>query len=283
MVRKPQSSSRLFVFLVLSLFILMASWEANRSTAAFAAGDIPQDAIRLRILANSDTANDQWIKHKVRDAVVEQMNQWVAGPQTVEEARETIRSRLPELETLVGDVLTLYGYTYGAQVELGRVPFPTKMYGDKVYPAGDYEALRISLGKGAGQNWWCVLFPPLCFVDAVTNEAVAAKADDGEKPGKGGKAEQGDKAEKTDKTEKTNAEMADKKSGKTTETAKPTKVSGKSESATGKPVALAKAGGNGQTVEVTTAPTAAQQQEEGKTEYKFFLWEMLKKFVSLFK
>jgi stage II sporulation protein R len=257
----------------------MASWDAGRSTAAFAAGDIPQDAIRLRILANSDTANDQWIKHKVRDAVVDQMNQWVGGPQTVEEAREMIRSRLPELETLVGDVLTQYGYTYGAQVELGKVPFPTKMYGDKVYPAGDYEALRISLGKGEGQNWWCVLFPPLCFVDAVSNEAVAAKTDDGGKVASetGAGAGAGDKP--AGKSGETSGERS---AGKAADTKAPKLEKTSGTSASGKPVALAKAG-DGKAAPVAMAVTAAQQQEEGKTEYKFFLWELLKKLISLFK
>lgn len=261
-MRKPQSSIRMIVYLTLALFILLASWESNKSTAAFAAGDIPQDAIRLRILANSDTAADQWIKHRIRDAIVEEMQRWVTGPQTVEEARAAIKEHLPELRTLADGLLANYGYPYGANVELGVVPFPTKMYGDKVYPAGDYEALRVSLGKAEGQNWWCVLFPPLCFVDAVTNEAVA----------------------KDDKADKEAA--AKQKAEETSTTAKkaPTPVSA-SKPDGAKPVALSQAG-DGKAAAASTvapAPTAAEKQKEGKTEYKFFVWELVKKLFSLFK
>jgi stage II sporulation protein R len=248
--RKPQSFIRIIVYLTLALFILTASWEANRSSAAFAAGDIPQDAIRLRILANSDTAADQWIKLRIRDAIVAEMRQWVAEPQTAEQARAAIREHLPELRTLAEGLLAKYGYRYGATVELGVVPFPTKMYGDKVYPAGDYEALRVSLGKAEGQNWWCVLFPPLCFVDAVTNEAVAKD----------------DKAAKTPETS-----AAAKKAPAPVSASKPEGA---------KPAALGQAGAGSLSA---AAATAAEKQQEGKTQYKFFVWELLKKLIAWFK
>src|SRR5205085_1498387 len=118
--------------------------------------------------------SDQWIKREVRDAIVEQMNEWVKKPQGIEAAREAVRAHLPELSELVGETLQKNGFAYSYELELGQVPFPAKMYGDQVYPAGDYEALRVSIGTAEGQNWWCVLFPPLCFVDS---EAVVKKAD----------------------------------------------------------------------------------------------------------
>jgi stage II sporulation protein R len=172
-------------YIIFALILLILCWETNRShSIVFAAGDkvtagsgndfIPQESIRLRILANSDSPADQWIKLKVRDAIVEQMKQWVDEPQGLEAARAAVIYHLPEVEQLVGQTLGKYGFAYSYEVELGQVPFPAKMYGSQVYPAGDYEALRVTIGTAEGQNWWCVLFPPLCFVDS---EAIAKKSD----------------------------------------------------------------------------------------------------------
>ncbi|NBD26798.1 stage II sporulation protein R [Paenibacillus glycinis] len=163
-------------YVLLIAAILLMSWENQRADAAIAGGSIPSESIRLRILANSDGASDQLVKREVRDAVVEEMKTWVAGPQTIEEARGTIRAHMSDIETIIAAKLAARGFHYGYKAELGIVPFPTKIYGTEVYPAGNYEALRITLGAGAGQNWWCVLFPPLCFVDAVSGEASTPAA-----------------------------------------------------------------------------------------------------------
>lgn len=160
-------------FIVFAIILLIMSWESQQIDSAIAGGAIPEEAIRLRILANSDKPEDQLIKRVVRDEIVNAMNSWAAGLDTIEDARETIAKNIPELEQIVAKTLESRGYTYGFKVELGQVEFPAKMYGSVVYPAGMYEALRVSLGEGAGQNWWCVLFPPLCFVDAVSGEASA--------------------------------------------------------------------------------------------------------------
>ncbi|WP_138753771.1 stage II sporulation protein R [Paenibacillus sinopodophylli] len=165
-------------FIVFAIILLIMSWEAQQMDAAVAGGQIPQEAIRLRILANSDSPADQIVKRLVRDEIVQAMNSWATGPQTIEEARQTILANMPEIERITAKVLESRGFTYGVSAELGIVPFPTKMYGNDIYPAGDYEALRITLGEGGGQNWWCVLFPPLCFIDAATGEASAAAAED---------------------------------------------------------------------------------------------------------
>ncbi|MEB3102532.1 stage II sporulation protein R [Ferviditalea candida] len=169
MLKKSGFRIYLYVFFLLSL--LMANGEAEMANAAVVTDKIPEQAIRLRILANSDQTGDQWVKRKVRDAIVESMNGWVRDPMTIEQARTEIRTHIPDLKNIVGSVLHKYGFDYGYKVELGIVPFPTKLYGNQVYPAGNYEALRVTLGNGEGQNWWCVLFPPLCFVD-VSGDAV---------------------------------------------------------------------------------------------------------------
>lgn len=138
---------------------------------------IPKQAIRLRILANSDTAEDQWLKRQVRDAVVTEIETWAKRPRNIEEARQAIRSRLPLFHSIAERVVRQHGYTYPVKVDFGLVPFPTKLYGDQVYPAGNYEALRITIGKGQGENWWCVLFPPLCFVDMSNGDAIPQSKD----------------------------------------------------------------------------------------------------------
>ncbi|NIK71089.1 stage II sporulation protein R [Paenibacillus sp. BK720] len=166
-----------YALLIIVLFVLVMSWEQQRTDAAVVDTIIPQDSIRLRILANSDSPADQAVKRVVRDAVVKAMDNWVAGPQTIEEARQTVLDHMDEIEGIVADVLASRGFDYNYHAELGQVPFPTKMYSNEVYPAGNYEALLITLGEGKGQNWWCVLFPPLCFIDAATGEAVAADPD----------------------------------------------------------------------------------------------------------
>lgn len=135
---------------------------------------IPDESIRLRIIANSDSVADQMVKKKVRDRIIERISSWATELESLEEARTRIRERLPELEKLVDEELKRWGMEYTSQIELGVVPFPTKIYGNEVYPAGNYEALRVQLGEAKGQNWWCVLFPPLCFVDFTAAEGEGA-------------------------------------------------------------------------------------------------------------
>ncbi|WP_369901709.1 stage II sporulation protein R [Bacillus manliponensis] len=137
---------------------------------------IPDEAIRLRILANSDSKEDQELKRKVRDEVKAQIDGWVADLKSFEEAREVIKSRLPELEETVANTLKSEGSKEPFQVKFSKhVKFPTKMYGNFIYPAGEYEAVLITIGEGEGANWWCVLFPPMCFVDFSSGTAVKAK------------------------------------------------------------------------------------------------------------
>lgn len=158
------------LFLVVCVFILFISWENQKEDMVIASSSetvIPEESIRLRIIANSDLAEDQWIKREVRDVVVDEVNNWIGKIDNIDEARLTVNEHLEELNKIIASTVEKNGYSYAddIKVELGTFPFPTKMYGQLVYPAGDYEALRITLGEGTGQNWWCVLFPPLCFVD----------------------------------------------------------------------------------------------------------------------
>ncbi len=135
---------------------------------------IPEEAIRLRILANSDSEQDQALKRKIRDEVNKEITVWVEKLTSIEAARELIQSRLPEIEKIVQSVLAKENQEQKFSVDFDNVSFPTKMYGSYIYPAGEYEAILITLGEGKGANWWCVLFPPLCFLDFSNGQAVQA-------------------------------------------------------------------------------------------------------------
>ncbi|WP_078414967.1 stage II sporulation protein R [Priestia abyssalis] len=143
---------------------------------------IPDEAIRLRILANSDSDEDQALKREIRDRVNEEINQWVADLTSVEAARELIKSRLPIIQGIAEEVVKEKQAGQEVQVDFGTVRFPTKLYGQFLYPAGEYEAILITLGKGEGANWWCVLFPPLCFLDFSNGEAVKEEGPKKEEP-----------------------------------------------------------------------------------------------------
>ena len=128
------------------------------------------DLIRFHVIANSDSPYDQQLKLKVRDAVIGYLAADLAEEHDPQRAQEIIKEKIPEIQAVSRTVLA-GAADYDAQVQLGEYPFPTRNYGEFVLPAGNYEALRIVLGDGAGKNWWCVLFPPLCFVDVTGNIA----------------------------------------------------------------------------------------------------------------
>lgn len=142
--------------------------------AAAASGDYTKAGIvRLHVLANSDTAEDQALKRKVRDAVVSYMKPYMLTSANRTEAEKILAAHLPAIQEIARDVVRDNGFDYPVQVELGKHPFPTKTYGNLSLPAGNYQAVRVLIGKAEGQNWWCVLFPPLCFVDATNALAVS--------------------------------------------------------------------------------------------------------------
>ncbi|MFD2750871.1 stage II sporulation protein R [Virgibacillus siamensis] len=143
---------------------------------------IPDEAIRLRILANSDGAADQALKRMVRDEVSEVISKWVKDITDINEARKMIEKRIPEIKQIVGDVLKRENKQSEYDVKYGKnISFPAKLYGSYMYPAGKYEAVLITLGEGKGANWWCVLFPPLCFLDFSNGTSVAKAAPESDK------------------------------------------------------------------------------------------------------
>ena len=133
---------------------------------------LAEGLIRLHVIAESDSPEDQDTKLLVRDAVLEALGPGIENAAGPEEAAETIRSLLPELERLSAAV---GGCT--ARASLGRESYPTRQYGDFALPAGEYLSLRIELGAAEGHNWWCVVYPPLCATAAGSAEAVSSLLD----------------------------------------------------------------------------------------------------------
>ncbi|PJN91149.1 stage II sporulation protein R [Bacillus sp. mrc49] len=134
---------------------------------------IPDEAIRLRILANSDEEKDQAVKRLIRDEVNKDITKWVQELTSLDEARDVITSHLPDIQAKAEAVVRENGLEQSVKVDFGQAEFPTKLYGQYLYPAGEYEAVIITLGEGEGANWWCVLFPPLCFLDFSNGTAVS--------------------------------------------------------------------------------------------------------------
>lgn len=128
--------------------------------------------IRLHVIANSNTVGDQALKLKVRDAVIAYMDdQTNLG--TVDKTREHLEGNLDRLEAIANGVIAAEGCDYTAKADIGVRYIPEKNYGDITFPAGNYEALNITLGHGDGENWWCVLFPPLCLLDEGTENVLS--------------------------------------------------------------------------------------------------------------
>ena len=127
--------------------------------------NISDSVLRLHIPANSNSVKDQSIKLKIRDKVLEKYSPVLENTNGRSDAEKIITKYLPLIEKDVNRWLYEEGADYKAQARLGYSDFPSKNYGKLKFPAGNYKALKIILGEGRGENWWCVMFPPLCFVD----------------------------------------------------------------------------------------------------------------------
>jgi len=141
--------------------IAFASYSENINSG------LSQNLLRLHVIANSDSPEDQQLKRDVRDVILDYMKKELKDFENVEDAKLQVSKNLDKIKTLAENEIRRQNKDYSVKVMLGNFPFPTKMYGDIALPAGNYEALRIVIGEGEGQNWWCVMFPPLCFVDAT--------------------------------------------------------------------------------------------------------------------
>lgn len=136
--------------------------------------DLYNKIIRFHVIANSDGVLDQNIKLKVKDKILEYIYPKLKDSKSIEESRAILNNNNKEIISIAENVVRNNGYSYSVRSSLSRENFPIKTYGNITLPQGNYEAYKVVIGEGKGQNWWCVMFPPLCFVD-VTKGAVAYK------------------------------------------------------------------------------------------------------------
>ncbi len=132
--------------------------------------DLSDSMIRLHIVANSNSEADQFLKYRVRDAVIEYMNERMDVLGSKDTAKSYVNGHLGELEMVANKVIAEEGLMDQAKVSLGKFPFPTKRYENVILPAGFYDAVKVEIGRAEGKNWWCVMFPPLCFVEDTKGE-----------------------------------------------------------------------------------------------------------------
>ena len=128
---------------------------------------IAEKILRFHVLANSDAKDDQNVKLKVRDAVGHMLGQKLKKVTDRAQTEKIVQDHMDEIIETAEKTLHKNGYTYGASARLANVDFPVKTYGDYTFPAGKYRALQITLGKGEGHNWWCVMYPNMCFSDSM--------------------------------------------------------------------------------------------------------------------
>ena len=148
---------------VMSIMSISISGEVKKISTA--SEDYKNKLIRFHVIANSDSDEDQNLKLKVRDAVIDYLQPKLELSSSIEESETIIKSEYKELENISKNIVLENGYKYDISVGIDYSTFPTKQYSNVVLPAGEYKALRIIIGEGKGKNWWCVMFPPLCFVD----------------------------------------------------------------------------------------------------------------------
>ena len=137
---------------------------------------LSEKVVRLHVLANSDSRGDQALKLRVRDRVLARTTELLEESSDRREAESCLRGRLLELEAIAAEEIAAAGYDYAVTAQLTNTHFPTKEYDGFALPAGNYLALRIVIGDGEGQNWWCVVFPPLCTAAAADVPASALAA-----------------------------------------------------------------------------------------------------------
>lgn len=164
----PSSNQMRIIFL---LVLLISSWLFTIAIQFHGTrGDrlqkgIAGEIIRFHVIANSDSDEDQLLKYQVKDTLVESLKPYLKDAEDIKEARDILARMLPFIQNIVARVIEKNGYEYSVAASLSSSYFPMKVYGDYTFPPGTYEALQVKIGSAKGKNWWCVMFPPLCFVD----------------------------------------------------------------------------------------------------------------------
>lgn len=158
--------------LVILLVVAVALTITGSSNETSSAENFPRGVLRLHILPNSDSKEDQELKLAVRDALLAALGPELRTATTAAEVYRWLGGRLEQVAEVAREELARQGRDDPVRVTLGRTYFPARQYGNLTLPAGEYQALQVLIGEGLGSNWWCVLFPPLCLVDVTTARAA---------------------------------------------------------------------------------------------------------------
>ena len=160
-VQNSKFRSIILLLLLLFLYIFICAFDYVQAVSS----DISDSVFRLHVIANSDTIEDQNLKYKVRDSLLKYMNTLYSNINSKEEAILVVKNHKDDFKKIALDVIHSEGFNYNVNINIGNFNFPTKNYGNISLPAGMYDALRVEIGNANGQNWWCVMFPSLCFID----------------------------------------------------------------------------------------------------------------------
>lgn len=160
-IKNPKLKIICILAFLLFLYTTICAFSYAQSTSS----DIANSVFRLHVIANSNSDDDQNLKYKVRDSLLNYMNNICSNCSSKEEAIKLVTEHQEEFKQVALDTIKNEGYSYDVKIEIGNFEFPTKQYGDISLPAGYYDALKVEIGKAEGRNWWCVMFPSLCFVD----------------------------------------------------------------------------------------------------------------------
>lgn len=157
----------LYLCITCLLLAFLLTMAASRKNDEAMAARIAPEILRFHVLANSDSTEDQNLKLKVRTLLLDSIYDGLGENASLNETKDYVAAHREDLERQAESYMKDLGYDYPAHIEITDCYFPTKTYGDMVFPCGNYEAVRVEIGKAGGRNWWCVLYPPLCFVDST--------------------------------------------------------------------------------------------------------------------
>lgn len=161
---KKKLSFILILILLTILYIFLLSLNYTKAIS----NNLSDSVFRLHIIANSNSEADQNLKLKVRDNIIKYMNSLTLNSADKNNIISIVSNNLNSFKDIAIKTIQENGYNYNVNIEIGNFYFPTKTYGDISFPSGTYDALKIEIGEAIGQNWWCVLFPPLCLVGSST-------------------------------------------------------------------------------------------------------------------
>lgn len=167
-ILKLLKNSKVKMVIILSFLLFIYTTICALSYAQNVSTDIANNVFRLHVIANSDSEEDQNLKYKVRNNLLSYMNEICKNCETKQGAISLVEENKENFKKIALDTIRSEGFSYDVNINIGNFEFPTKDYGDISLPAGFYDALRVEIGDAKGQNWWCVMFPPLCFVDVTS-------------------------------------------------------------------------------------------------------------------